>query len=62
VTGEQHLRHILKCYMEYYNVVRTHLSLGRMRPLKGSFSATGALKDGLCSVDSTISTCGSDLR
>jgi hypothetical protein len=29
VTGEQHLRHILACYMEYYNAVRTHLSLGK---------------------------------
>ena len=27
VIGEQHLRHILMCYMEYYNAVRTHLSL-----------------------------------
>jgi len=25
VTGEQHLRHILQCYLEYYNAVRTHL-------------------------------------
>ena len=32
VTGEQHLRHILKCYMEYYNAVRTHLSLGKDAP------------------------------
>jgi transposase InsO family protein len=29
VTGEQHLRHVLKCYMEYYNAVRTHISLGK---------------------------------
>ena len=29
VIGEQHLRHILMCYMEYYNAVRTHLSLGK---------------------------------
>jgi transposase InsO family protein len=28
VTGEQHLRHVLACYTEYYNAVRTHLSLG----------------------------------
>ena len=32
VTGEQHLRCILKCYMEYYNAVRTHLSLGKDAP------------------------------
>ncbi|MGA6997148.1 MAG: integrase core domain-containing protein, partial [Pseudolabrys sp.] len=29
VIGEQHLRHILICYMEYYNAVRTHLSLAK---------------------------------
>ncbi len=32
VTGEQHLRHILVCYMDYYNTVRTHLSLGKDAP------------------------------
>jgi hypothetical protein len=31
VTGEQNLRHVLKSYMEYYNAVRTHLSLGKDR-------------------------------
>jgi len=32
VIGERHLRHILVCYMEYYNAVRTHLSLGKDAP------------------------------
>ena len=32
VTGEQHLRHILQRHMEYYNAVRTHLSLGKDTP------------------------------
>jgi transposase InsO family protein len=32
VTGERHLRHVLACYMEYYNAVRTHLSLGKDAP------------------------------
>ena len=32
VTGEQHLRYILQCYMEYYNAVRTHLSLRKDAP------------------------------
>ena len=31
VTGEQHLRHILGCYMDYYNAVRTHLSFPKIR-------------------------------
>ena len=35
VIGEQHLRHILMCYMEYYNAVRTHLSLGKDAPVRG---------------------------
>jgi hypothetical protein len=32
VTGERHLRHILACYMDYYNAMRTHLSLGKDAP------------------------------
>jgi hypothetical protein len=32
LTGEQYLRRVLKCYMEYYNAVRTHLSLGKDAP------------------------------
>ena len=32
VTGEKHLRHILACYMDYYNAMRTHLSLGKDTP------------------------------
>jgi transposase InsO family protein len=32
VIGEQHLRHTLTCYMDYYNAVRTHLSLEKDAP------------------------------
>ena len=32
VFGERHLRHVLSCYMEYYNAARTHLSLGQGHP------------------------------
>ena len=32
VNGERHLRHILACYLDYYNAVRTHLSLGKDAP------------------------------
>jgi len=28
--GERHLRHILACYMEYYNAARTHLSFPKI--------------------------------
>jgi Integrase core domain len=63
VTGEQHLRHVLKCYMEYYNVVRTHLSLGKDAPIWRDIQCAGcASKCGLCLVDCTISTRGFDLR
>jgi transposase InsO family protein len=30
VFSERHLRHLLLCYMEYYNGTRTHLSWGKM--------------------------------
>jgi hypothetical protein len=32
VLGEQHLRHILLSYLNYYNTLRTHLSLGKDAP------------------------------
>ena len=33
VFGERHLRHLLKLYQEYYNEVRTHLSLNKDAPV-----------------------------
>jgi len=62
VTGEQHLRHILKCYMEYYNAGARIYRWAKMHPFGGTSSAPGASKCGLCLVDCTINTCGSDLR
>ena len=38
VTGEQHLRHVLKCYMEYY----TLLSLGKDAPNRRAVQSWGA--------------------
>src|ERR1700692_2713984 len=32
VFGERHLRHVLLSYMDYYNEVGTHLSLGKDAP------------------------------
>ena len=63
VTGEQYLRHILTCYMDYYNY-GSHAPLVRegMHPKEGPFSAMGVSRCGLSSADSTISTSGSDLR
>ncbi|MFL5339711.1 MAG: integrase core domain-containing protein [Gemmataceae bacterium] len=33
--GEAHLRHVLACYVRYYNERRPHQSLGN-RPLSGA--------------------------
>ena len=33
VFGERHLRHVLSCYMNYYNAARTHLSLAKDAPV-----------------------------
>jgi hypothetical protein len=44
VIGEQHLRHILICYMEYYNAVRTHLSLAKDAPVRRLIQRTGRIQ------------------
>ncbi len=44
VLGEQHLRHILMCYMAYYNAVRTHLSLGKDAPVSRIVQRAGRIE------------------
>jgi Integrase core domain len=44
VVGEQHLRHILMSYMEYYNAVRTHLSLGKDAPVRRIIQRAGRIE------------------
>jgi transposase InsO family protein len=44
VEGEEHLRHILMCYTEYYNAVRTHLSLGKDVPVRRLIQRTGRIQ------------------
>jgi hypothetical protein len=44
VTGEQHLRHILQCYLEYYNAVRTHLSFGKDAPIRRVIHSVGRIE------------------
>jgi transposase InsO family protein len=44
VVGEQHLRHILMSYMEYYNAVRTHLSLGKDAPVRRLIHRAGRIE------------------
>jgi transposase InsO family protein len=41
VFGEQHLRHLLKSYQEYYNESRTHLSLQKDAPVSRAVQAVG---------------------
>ena len=43
ILGERHLRHVLKCYMAYYNEVRTHLSLDKDAPSTRPIQAAGSL-------------------
>jgi transposase InsO family protein len=44
VTGEQHLRHILQCYLGYYNAVRTHLALGKDAPIRRVIQRAGRIQ------------------
>jgi hypothetical protein len=44
VTSERHLRHVLMCYMEYYNVVRTHLSLAKDAPVQRGIQRQGRIE------------------
>ena len=44
VVGEQHLRHILMCYVAYYNSVRTHLSLGKDAPVRRVIQHAGCIQ------------------
>ena len=41
VFGEQHLRHVLRSYAQYYNGMRTHLSLAKDAPLPRAIQAVG---------------------
>ena len=44
VFGEHHLRHVLACYMDYYNAVRTHLSLGKDAPHRRPVQLAGRIQ------------------
>ena len=43
VFGEQHLRHGLLSYMNYYSEVRTHLSFGKDAPVSRVVHAVGGI-------------------
>jgi transposase InsO family protein len=44
VAGEQYLRHILTCYLDYYNAVRTHLALGMDAPKERAIQRHGRIE------------------
>ena len=62
VFGERHLRHVLSCYMDYYNAARTHLSLAKDTPSNAPFKQSDASKRGLFSAACITNTPGFDLR
>ena len=43
VLGERHLRHVLFSYMNYYNEVRTHLSLNKDAPISRAAHTAGCI-------------------
>jgi hypothetical protein len=43
VSGERHLRHVLRSYARYYNSVRTHLSLAKDSPQPPADQAVGGI-------------------
>ena len=63
VVGEQHLRHILMSYMDYYNAARTHLSLGKDAPVRRIIQRAGRIEAGpVLLVGCTINAYGFDFR
>ena len=44
VFGERHLRHLLRCYAEYYNQSRTHLSLSKDAPARRQIQGIGRIQ------------------
>ena len=44
VFGQRHLRHVLGCYVSYYNTARTHLSLGKDAPIHRLIQTSGSIQ------------------
>jgi hypothetical protein len=44
VSGEAHLRQILRSYARYYNDIRTHRSLDKDAPVSRPVQPTGSIK------------------
>jgi len=44
VFEERHLRHVLSCYIDYYNAARTHLSLDKDTPIRRVVQSAGRIQ------------------
>ena len=44
VFGERRLRHVLSCYIDYYNAARTHLSLEKDTPVARAVQSIGPIQ------------------
>ena len=44
VLGERHLLHLLRCYANYYNRSRTHLSLNKDAPTRRPVQTLGSIE------------------
>jgi hypothetical protein len=62
VFNAEHLRRILAKYATYYNEVRTHVSLGRMRPADGRSNGSATLSRIRSLADYTIAMLESSFR
>jgi transposase InsO family protein len=61
VFSERHLRHLLLCYMKYYNGTRTHLSLEKDAPVSRAVDRAGHIVAQF-SAGYTTNMSGFDLR
>jgi hypothetical protein len=43
VFGERYLRHLLRSYLNYYNVTRMHLSLDKDAPVSRAIQTVGRI-------------------
>ena len=61
-SGERHLRHVLTCYMVYYDAARTHLSLRKDAPIGRVVQSVGCIKCRPFSAACITNPYGFDLR
>ena len=60
VLGEAHLRRVLQAYARYYNDLRTHRSLDKVRHSRARCSGSEASRHSPSSADCITTTCESE--